>query len=291
MSDSVNDGMRRESMIPSVVVRGVSKEYTLAKSSIGSVANGSYSRGAGPKPVQALSNVSFVARRGDAIGFLGTNGSGKSTLMRIVAGKQSASSGEVYVSSLPALLGASAALQTHLSGRRNVKLGCLAMGVRSSKISRVIEDVENFCELGEAFDRPLDTYSSGMAARLKFAIATTARPEILIVDEALNTGDATFKNKASERMSEFLSSDGTILLVSHSPKTVNDVCNRAVWLHRGRIVTEGQPTEVGDLYAKWSKYKARKNSRMARELIQSVRKSHKGTQIALTNDFDSSVDC
>ena len=165
--------------------------------------------------VHALKGVNFVAEQGESIGVLGRNGSGKSTLMRLIAGKEAPTDGQIFVSSAPTLLNVSAALQPRLSGLENIRLGLLAQGLSPKDIPPLSEDIQDFADIGDAVNRPMNTYSSGMGARLKFAISTSVKREVLLIDEALATGDAAFTKKAQDRMSGFFYDSGTIFIVSH----------------------------------------------------------------------------
>lgn len=208
--------------------------------------------------VEALKGVSFVIRRGESVGILGRNGSGKSSLLSILSGQIAPTFGEVFVSSTPSLLSVSAALQGDLTGRVNARLGLLAQGMTRQESRRRAEDIGEWTELGEAFDRPLKTYSSGMKARLKFAIATETASEILMVDEALSTGDSTFAIKARERMANFLGDSGTVIVVSHSASTIRKQCDRVIWINSGVMVADGAVGEIAPIYEKWNKLRARK---------------------------------
>lgn len=208
--------------------------------------------------VEALKGVSFVIRRGESVGILGRNGSGKSSLLSILSGQIAPTFGEVFVSSTPSLLSVSAALQGDLTGRVNARLGLLAQGITRQESRRRAEDIGEWTELGEAFDRPLKTYSSGMKARLKFAIATETASEILMVDEALSTGDSTFAIKARERMANFLGDSGTVIVVSHSASTIRKQCDRVIWINSGVMVADGAVGEIAPIYEKWNKLRARK---------------------------------
>jgi teichoic acid transport system ATP-binding protein len=198
--------------------------------------------------VEAVKHVSFVANPGEAIGIVGHNGSGKSTLLRGIAGLVPITAGNVYASSIPVLLGVAAALETGLSGRRNVFLGGTALGMKLSQLEERFDEIVEFAGVEEFIDLPLRAYSSGMRARLQFAIATAMTPEILMVDEALSTGDAEFKERSDERIREMIGEAGTIFLVSHSMKSVRDVCDRALWLDHGELIADGTPDEVIDAY-------------------------------------------
>ncbi|MDP9832876.1 ABC transporter ATP-binding protein [Trueperella abortisuis] len=202
--------------------------------------------------VPAVKDVSFVTYEGDFIGLLGANGAGKSTLLRVLSGGEPPSSGVVYAQSRPSLLGVNGALLPELSGIENATLGLLALGFTPKEAEERLPEIEDFCSIGDAIYRPMKTYSSGMAARLRFAISTAARPDILLIDEALSTGDSTFQRKSEERMNAMLEDTGTIFLVSHSAQMIERMCNRAIWMHNGSIVTDGEAKRVSAWYQQWS---------------------------------------
>jgi ABC-type polysaccharide/polyol phosphate transport system ATPase subunit len=174
--------------------------------------------------VRALSSVSFVARSGESIGVIGRNGSGKSTLLRVMAGLETPTRGSVLAQSTPVLLGVNAALMPELSGERNVELGLLAMGLSPREVEALLPEVIDLAGIGGSIHLPMRTYSSGMGSRLRFAIAAAANPEILLIDEALATGDAAFKERSEEKMTELRRNAGTVFLVSpRSPDRRGDV--------------------------------------------------------------------
>ena len=172
--------------------------------------------------VRALAGVSFAARRGESVGIIGTNGSGKSTLLRVIAGLETPTRGEVLAADPPVLLGVNAALVPELSGEQNVRLGCLAMGLSPDEADRLSPAIVELAGIEKAIYLPMKTYSSGMAARLRFAIAAASNPKILLIDEALSTGDAAFKERSEERMNALLAHAGTVFLVSHAAQVVED---------------------------------------------------------------------
>ncbi|MBD5830635.1 ATP-binding cassette domain-containing protein [Janibacter melonis] len=200
------------------------------------------------REVHAVKDVSFVAHHGERVGVIGRNGSGKSTLLKAVAGLIPASAGEVWTSGSPALLGVQAALVKSLSGRRNIYLGCLAMGMSSAQVDARFDEIVDVAGIGDAIDRPMSTYSSGMGARLRFAISTAARPDVLIIDEALATGDAAFKERSRQRIDEITSDAGTVFLVSHSAASIRAMCTRALWMDAGQLVADGPVEEVLGAY-------------------------------------------
>jgi teichoic acid transport system ATP-binding protein len=198
--------------------------------------------GRGIREVEALRGVSFVAYENESIGVIGANGSGKSTLMRAMTGLTPPVAGAVYASSRPNLLGVGAALIGDLSGERNIVLGGLALGLGRKEVEDLSEKIVDFAELQEFIDLPMRTYSSGMQARLKFAIATIKQHEILIVDEALSVGDKEFRKRSENRIREIRDNAGTVFLVSHSMNSIRDTCSRTIWLNRGELMMDG-PTE------------------------------------------------
>jgi len=200
------------------------------------------------KKVHAVRGVSLIARRGEAIGLIGSNGSGKSTLLSAIAGGVPPNQGAIYCNSRPTLLGVNAALVDNLTGERNVVLGCLANGMRPSEIEAKFEDIVEFSGVGEFINLPMVAYSSGMAARLRFAIGAAFSPEVLLIDEALATGDAQFMGKSRERIQELQDNAGIVFLVHHSTVEIRNNCNRAIWLQNGVAVMDGNVDEVCDAY-------------------------------------------
>lgn len=198
--------------------------------------------------VAALRGVSFTARSGEFIGIIGRNGSGKSTLLRVLAGLEPPSSGTVMTSASPMLLGVNAALIPDLTGAENVKLGALAMGLTPQQVDDVFDEVVELSALGDAIDLPMRTYSSGMGSRLKFAISLAADPSILMIDEALATGDAAFAERSKRAMDAMLEKAGTVFLVNHAAQTIENMCSRAIWMERGQVVLDGDAIDVARKY-------------------------------------------
>lgn len=198
--------------------------------------------------VEAVRDVSFVALPGEAIGIIGNNGSGKSTMLRALAGLLPATSGRVFAGSTPVLLGVAAALQSELSGRRNVFLGGTALGVPKAELEDRFDAIVRFAGLKDFIDLPLRAYSSGMRARLQFAIATAKTPKILMVDEALAVGDARFRKRTNKRIRKMMQQAGTVFLVSHSMSSIRSICTRVLWLDQGVLMADGDPDEVIALY-------------------------------------------
>ncbi len=210
--------------------------------------------------VRALRGVSFVAHEGEAIGVIGHNGSGKSTLLRAIAGVVTPTSGEVYAEGEPALLGINAVLIRDLSGERNILLGGLALGLSPRDIKKRRDDIVATAGLGRHIDLPMRALSSGMGARLRFSIATAATPRVLLIDEALATGDARFRQRSKERIGEIRDQAGTVFLVSHGLGSIEETCNRCLWLHRGQLRMDGPPDEVIAAYRRWVNSRRRRGS-------------------------------
>lgn len=202
--------------------------------------------------VSAVKGVSFSVFEGEHVGIVGTNGSGKSTLLRALAGLEPPTSGKVLASSLPTLLGVNAALIPHLTGAKNIHLGLLALGYSPAEAREATPAVAELAGIGKAIHRPMSTYSSGMGARLRFAIAVSTQPEILLIDEALGTGDASFTEKARRAIDDLCERAGTVFLVSHAAQTVEEMCTRAIWLHEGEIVADGPAEVIAHHYRKWA---------------------------------------
>ena len=196
------------------------------------------------RQIHALRGISFTAHEGEAIGVIGRNGSGKSTLLRAIAGLTPADQGAIYADSDPTLLGVNAALINELSGERNVVLGGLAMGLTPEQVREKYDDIVDFAGIGEFIELPMRTYSAGMGARLRFAIAASATHRILLVDEALAVGDADFQRRSERRISELRDAAGTVFLVSHSLKVIQDTCQRTLWIDAGILRLDGPSAEV-----------------------------------------------
>jgi teichoic acid transport system ATP-binding protein len=192
------------------------------------------------REVWAIRGVSFVVSHGDAIGIIGRNGSGKSTLLQAIAGLLPPEKGCVYTSGQAALLGVNAALLDDLTGERNVVLGCLAMGMTPQDVKDGYQSIVEFSGVGSFIDYPMRTYSTGMAQRLRFSIASAKSHEILLIDEALATGDASFRAKSHERIMQLREEAGTVFLVAHNLAEIEASCNRVIWLEKGQIMRQGE---------------------------------------------------
>lgn len=198
--------------------------------------------------VHAVKNVSFVVNHGESVGIIGRNGSGKSTLLRAVAGLIPPSGGRVWASGRPSLLGVNAVLLPSLTGERNVMIGGLALGLSPQQVHERYDDIVEFSGIGEFINLPMSAYSSGMGARLRFAISTAAEPDILMIDEALATGDADFQARSKERIKRIRQNASTVFLVSHSNAAIRETCDRVLWMDKGHLVMDGPTEEVVSAY-------------------------------------------
>lgn len=201
--------------------------------------------------VHAVRDVSFVVHRGESVGLVGTNGSGKSSLIRVLAGLQRPTSGEVWATTTPAMLAISGVLMPQLSGARNLRLGLLALGCTPDEVRDMYPEAVAMAGLQESIHMPVKTYSTGMRARLKFAIATARAPEILLVDEALGTGDARFREKAEQRIREIKEQAGAVLVVNHNAAAIASSTKRCIWVERGVLRADGDTAQVLPLYEEY----------------------------------------
>ncbi|MFE5898831.1 ABC transporter ATP-binding protein [Streptomyces sp. NPDC056488] len=252
--------------IPTVVADGVHVTYTVHGHGKG---NGNKHRKAGggrrgrpsaTRRVHAVKGIDFVAYRGEAIGLIGSNGSGKSTLLKAVAGLLPVDRGRIYTHGRPALLGVDAVLMNDLTGERNVILGGLAMGMSRAEVRERYDGIVEFSGINEkddAISRPMRTYSSGMGARLRFSLAAARSHDVLLVDEALATGDARFRRRSRRRIDELRAAAGTVFLVSHSNSTIAETCGRALWLEAGRLRMDGPAREVVAAYEEFTASEAK----------------------------------
>ncbi len=201
--------------------------------------------------VVALDDVSFEVDKGETFGLVGDNGAGKSTLLRVIARTMRPNQGSVTVrGETSTLLQLGAGFNPELSGQRNVYLSGLAHGLRKAEITRLYDDIVDYAGLNEAIDRPLKSYSSGMLSRLAFSISMHLLPDILLLDEVLAVGDAGFRRKSMDAMRDLLVRGGTVIVASHSLHMVVEMCDRVLWLERGRIREVGSPESVVEAYVR-----------------------------------------
>lgn len=196
-----------------------------------------------------LRDISFQVFAGESVGIVGENGAGKSTLLKLVTGTLRPTEGSIAVAGrIAAILELGMGFNADLTGRDNARYTAGLMGMSPAEIDKIIPAVEEFAEIGDYFDEPIRTYSSGMQMRVAFSIVTAVRPQILIIDEALSVGDAYFSHKSMARIREFRKQGTTLLFVSHDPGAVQSLCDRAILLEGGRLLMDGGPSEVMDYY-------------------------------------------
>jgi lipopolysaccharide transport system ATP-binding protein len=230
-------------------VSGVGKAYRTYRRELHRVLSWFGVRVAPKTELWVLEDVSFSVEPGEAVGIIGQNGAGKSTLLKIITGTLKASAGHVEVNGkVAAILELGMGFHPDLSGRQNAYHAASLMGFTTVQIDAVIQQIQDFAEIGDYFDQPVRTYSSGMQMRVAFAVATAYRPEILIIDEALSVGDAYFQHKCFNLIRDFQAKGTSLLFVSHDSASIQSLCNRAVLLHKGKLLKVGTPKNIIDLY-------------------------------------------
>lgn len=192
----------------------------------------------------ALKEIDLSIRQGEVVGFIGLNGSGKTTLARIITGITTKTSGKLAVNGTVNMLAANSSLFEHLTGMENIRYKCALMGMSRKQIEAAIPEIVTFADLGKYIDFPLRTYSSGMKARLGFAIAVSNLPDILIVDEAISVGDTGFAQRCKLKMQEIRDSGRTVIFVSHAVGQMEEFCDRVIWLHNGQILADDIPKRL-----------------------------------------------
>ncbi|GAA2177709.1 ABC transporter ATP-binding protein [Arthrobacter parietis] len=268
---------------PTVVIDRVSMQYQVASTHAETATTSNrlsrLRRGASTITVHALNEMSLVVSHGESVGIIGRNGSGKSTLTRLISGRTRPTSGSIFASDTPIMLGVNAALLPDLAGDQNVILGCLAMGMDRRTIAEKFDDIVEVSGLGDSIYLPMKSYSSGMASRLRFAIATSVDPEILLIDEALNTGDAQFRERSRSRISQLRDHAGTVFLVSHSLGTITEMCTRVIWLDGGDLLMDGDVETVTSTYSRFTSFLSNGDHASAQELRYKSRESLIATQV------------
>jgi ABC-2 type transport system ATP-binding protein len=222
---------------------------SLKKRLVGAATGGRIQSEAGPSVVEALGGVTLDFRHGDRVGLIGHNGAGKTTLLRVLAGIYEPGSGEVRVEGHVApLFDISLGMDAESNGYENIVLRGLFLGMSRAEIRARMDEIAEFTELGSFLDLPIRTYSAGMRMRLAFAVSTSIRPDILLLDEGIGAGDAAFVDKASRRLQDFTDTAAIIVLASHSEQLVGRMCRSSVLLEHGRVVGVGDTEEILALY-------------------------------------------
>ncbi len=241
-----------------IQLQNVSVEFPIYNSSSRSLKNRVLSIATGGKIerrsdslviVRGLDHVNLTFKDGDRVGLIGHNGSGKTTLLRVLSGIYTPTHGSAVINGhCVSLININLGIDPDATGRENIRLRSAMMGMHHEEIAQKFDQIAEFSGLGEFLDVPFRTYSSGMQLRLAFATSTAIRPEILIMDEWLSTGDEDFKERANARMRELVDSTKILVLASHSRELMTKNCNRIVWLEHGRIKMDGSPDEVLSSY-------------------------------------------
>lgn len=199
--------------------------------------------------VRALEDLNFTLNDGDRLGLIGHNGSGKSTLLRVLGGTYSAPIGDVHIEgNIGSLIDISLGIDEEFTGRENVLYRGRLLGMRKKMLEERMDEIMAFADLGDFFELPVRTYSSGMQLRLAFAVSTMIRPNILLMDEWLSVGDEDFKHKADQRLSELVDAINILVIASHSRDLILKSCTRVFWMEHGRIRMDGDPEEVTNAY-------------------------------------------
>ncbi len=223
------------------------KRFSLARSGIKNLLNA--------KEFHAVKNISFEIPKGQILGICGKNGSGKSTLLRAIAGIFSADSGSIDLhDNSISLLSIGVGFQRRLSGYENIFLSGLLLGYSEAQIKERIDEIIEFSELGDFIYKPVNSYSSGMYSKLAFAITAILETDIMLIDEVLSVGDVRFQEKSYNKMKELISDeDRTVIIVSHSSRTLRSLCDRVIWINDGVLKGDGKPDEIVDKYEEFMK--------------------------------------
>jgi ABC-type polysaccharide/polyol phosphate transport system ATPase subunit len=206
--------------------------------------------------IPAVNDVTFDVPRGSVMGIVGRNGAGKSTLLRTISGVLHPDEGQVTVRGRISSLAMGLGFNTRLTGRANIRLGGLAIGLTPDELDAIEDEIGEFAQLGPYLDLPVSTYSSGMQMRLAFAVASHLDPEVLLIDEALIGGDTKFVEQTAWKLHELCGGGRTIVLVTHSLSAVRNMATEAMWMHEGRVVEYGEPDEVVAKYMRYCRLQA-----------------------------------
>ena len=233
---------------PIITFKHVSKTYILYKNDQARF-KALFIKPRNPKTNRALNDVSFEIYRGESVGIVGDNGAGKSTLLKMITGVAFPDEGEIIVDGkVAALLELTAGFSMEMTGRENIYLKGYILGLEDDYIKEIEEHIIEFAQLGDYIDQPVRTYSSGMKMRLGFAINVNIEPDVLVVDEALAVGDASFKKKCKEKIKEIIEAGTTVLYVSHNASSVTEICPRSIYLRKGAVIYDGNTEDTLKVY-------------------------------------------
>ena len=255
VDDALNDLIEEYSNEVAIRVKNVSMDFKVSKDKIDTfkefVIRTIKRNKSATKILRALDDVSFEIPKGDRVGIIGFNGAGKSTLLKVLAGVYDATEGTIETNgNIAPLLELGAGFDPNYTGKDNIFLNGAFLGYSEEFLNEKYDEIVEFSELGEAINYHVKTYSSGMRAKLGFAIATIVEPDILILDELLSVGDIRFRKKSADKIRSLINSGITVLLVSHSIGQIRDLCNKAIWIDEGKLMMYGEVNEVCDAYVK-----------------------------------------
>lgn len=239
---------------PVITFKGVYKHYPYYHNIVGGLKNfifhlPTYLREIKKYKFQALEDINFTINKGESVAIIGKNGSGKSTTLGMIAGVLKPNQGSVTINGrVSPLLELGGGFNPELTGYENIKLNGVLLGLTRKEVAEQIDKIVEFSELGEFIHHPIRTYSSGMYARLGFSVVAHLKPEILLIDEVLAVGDSGFQNKCMKKMKEFRNGDVTIVLVTHSPGDVENLCERVIWIKDHKVAADGPTKEILPLY-------------------------------------------
>ncbi|AXP01094.1 teichoic acids export ABC transporter ATP-binding subunit TagH [Bacillus anthracis] len=269
----------------SVKFHNVTKKYKMHSKNSDKLKDIIYPGGFG-EDFYALRNLNFEAQKGDVIGIVGVNGSGKSTMSNLIAGITSPTAGNINIKGNIALIAIAAGLNNQLTGRENIELKCLMMGLSKEKIQSLTPEIIEFADIGKFIDMPVKKYSSGMKSRLGFAISVNINPDVLVIDEALSVGDQTFTDKCLKRMNEFKEQGKTIFFVSHSLGQVKQFCTKVLWLEYGEIKDYGLMQDVMPKYEQFLKQYRAMSKVEQKKFKEEAQRKQAGEEIQQVNNVN-----